>query len=108
MNQYQAFYQRIDKALHNDQLRRNFRSAMDGIRERRLAQFPDDRQLQALRYRAKGIRNRSLSRQAELLEQLEAKLTENGIQVHWAETPLQANALIHEILEAEQATFVVK
>ncbi|MET0076833.1 MAG: LutB/LldF family L-lactate oxidation iron-sulfur protein, partial [Candidatus Thiodiazotropha lotti] len=108
MNQYQAFYQRIDKALQNDQLRRNFRSAMDGIRERRLAQFPDDRELQTLRYRAKAIRNKSLSRQAELLERLEAKLTENGIQVHWAETPLQANALIHEILEAEQATSVVK
>ncbi|MCG8489152.1 MAG: LutB/LldF family L-lactate oxidation iron-sulfur protein [Chromatiales bacterium] len=108
MNQYQAFYQRIDKALHNDQLRRNFRSAMDGIRERRLAQFPDDQELQALRYQTKGIRNKSLSRQAELLERLETKLTENGIQVHWAETPLQANALIHEILEAEEATSVVK
>ncbi|MCG7996226.1 MAG: LutB/LldF family L-lactate oxidation iron-sulfur protein [Candidatus Thiodiazotropha taylori] len=108
MNQYQAFYKRIDKALHNDQLRRNFRSAMDGIRQRRLAQFPDKKELQILRYRAKAIRNKSLSRQAELLERLEAKLTENGIQVHWAETPLQANGLIHKILEAEQATSVVK
>ncbi|MEJ2621584.1 MAG: LutB/LldF family L-lactate oxidation iron-sulfur protein [Candidatus Thiodiazotropha sp.] len=108
MNQYRAFYQRIDKALHNNQLRRNFRSAMDGIRQRRLAQFPNDQQLQALRNQAKAIRNRSLTNQADLLEKLESKLIENGIQVHWAETPLQANALIHEILKAEGATSVVK
>ena len=35
MNQQQAFERRIDEALHNAQLRQNFRSAMDGIRQRR-------------------------------------------------------------------------
>jgi len=49
MNQTEAFHQRIDEALHNDQLRRNFRSAMSGIMARRAEQFPDDAQLQALR-----------------------------------------------------------
>jgi len=108
MNQYEALHQRIDKALQNDQLRRNFRTAMDGIRERRADQFPDDIQLQALRDQARAIRHNSLGRQAELLEQLEAKLIENGIQVHWAESAEQANAVIHGILEAEGARSVVK
>ena len=31
MNQTQAFHDRIDDALHNVQLRHNFRSAMSGI-----------------------------------------------------------------------------
>ena len=108
MNQTEAFHQRIDDALHNDQLRRNFRSAMTGIMARRAEQFPDDAQLQALRDQARAVRANSLVRQPELLEQLEAKLSENGIQVHWAETPAQANAIIHRILEAADARSVVK
>ena len=35
MNQTQEFRQRIDGALHNDQLRRNFRTAMGGVMARR-------------------------------------------------------------------------
>ncbi len=108
MNQGDALHARINKALNNDQLRRNFRVAMDGIRARRAEQFPDDAQLQALREQTRAIRTHSLGRQAELLEQLEAKLTDNGIQVHWAETPEQANAIIHHILEASEARSVVK
>lgn len=108
MNQSQALHERIDKALANPQLRHNFRVAMDGIRARRAEQFPDDPQLQALRDQARAIRSNSLGLQAELLEQLEAQLTSNGIQVHWAESAEQANALIHEILQAADARSVVK
>ena len=108
MNQTQEFHQRIDSALHNDQLRRNFRTAMSGVMERRAQQFPDEAQLQALREQARMVRANSLVKQPELLEQLEKKLTENGIQVHWAETPEQANAIIHGILEAADAKSVVK
>ena len=108
MKQTEAFHQRIDDALHNDQLRRNFRSAMSGVMARRAEQFPDDTQLQALRDQAREVRANSLVRQPELLEQLEARLTENGIQVHWAETPAQANAIILRILEAADARSVVK
>jgi len=108
MNQTQEFHQRIDSALHNDQLRRNFRTAMSGVMERRAQQFPDDDQLQALREQARMVRANSLVKQPELLEQLEKKLTGNGIQVHWAETPEQANAIIHGILKAADARSVVK
>ena len=107
-DQVEAFHQRIDEALHNDQLRRNFRSALTGIMARRAEQFPDDSQLQALREQARAVRAHALVRQPELLEQLEAKLTGNGIQVHWAEDTGQANAIIHGILEAAGARTVVK
>ena len=79
MNQTQAFHGRIDDALHNDQLRSNFRTAMTGVMARRAEQFPDDAQLQALRDQARMVRANSLVRQPELLEQLEAQLTANGI-----------------------------
>jgi len=108
MNQTREFHHRIDDALHNDQLRSNFRSAMTGVMERRAQQFPDDDQLQALREQAQAVRANSLVKQPELLERLEQKLTENGIQVHWAEGSEQANAIIHGILEAAGAKTVVK
>ena len=108
MNQTQAFHHRIDAALHNDQLRHNFRAALTGIMARRAEQFPDDVQLQALREQARQVRANSLVGQPDLLERLEAKLIANGIQVHWAETPEQANAIIQEILAAAGAKTVVK
>jgi L-lactate dehydrogenase complex protein LldF len=108
MNQTQAFRQRIDAALHNDQLRRNFRSALTGIQARREQQFPDDTQLQALREQARAVRANALVKQPELLELLEARLVENGIQVHWAENAEQANTIIHRILADAGAKTVVK
>jgi L-lactate dehydrogenase complex protein LldF len=108
MNQTLAFRQRIGEALHNDQLRRNFRSALTGIQARREEQFPDDAQLQALREQSRMVRANALVKQPELLEQLEAKLTKNGVRVHWAETPEQANAIIYDILAAARAKTVVK
>ena len=108
MNQTEAFHQRIDDALHNDQLRRNFRSALTGIQAKREAQFPDDMQLQALREQARAVRANALVKQPELLEQLETRLTANGIRVHWAEGPEQANAIIHKILEDAGAKSLVK
>ncbi len=108
MNQTRAFEQRIGQALNNDQLRRNFRSALTGIQARREEQFPDDAQLQALREQARAVRANALVKQPELLEQLEARLIDNGIQVHWAETPEQANKIIHGLLEDAGARTVVK
>lgn len=107
-DQQAAFKERIDEALNNDQVRQNFRKAMDGIRSNRAKQFPDDTQLQALRTQARAIRANALRKQPELLEQLEAKLTENGIQVHWAESPQQANELALNILQENNAKSVVK
>jgi L-lactate dehydrogenase complex protein LldF len=106
--QVEAFSQRIDEALHNAQLRRNFRVALDGIMARRAGQFPDETALQALRDQARAVRAHALVNQPELLEQLEARLIENGIVVHWAEDTVQANGIIAEILAAAGAKTVVK
>jgi L-lactate dehydrogenase complex protein LldF len=106
--QVEAFSQRIDEALHNAQLRRNFRVALDGIMARRAEQFPDETALQALRDQARAVRAHALVGQPELLEQLEARLTGNGIVVHWAEDAVQANGIIADILSAAGARTVVK
>nr|WP_306672334.1 LutB/LldF family L-lactate oxidation iron-sulfur protein [Geothrix fuzhouensis] len=90
------------------QLRANFRRAMDGLIAKRLAQFPDPRDLQDLRDLSTAIRSRSLLCLPELLEQLEANCAKNGIKVHWAETCEQANQLILGILQAKGAKTLVK
>lgn len=108
MNQTEAFTSRIDKALHNDQARRNFRSAMNGLMEKRAEALSDDVELQALRKQAAAIRAYSLKNLPELLQQLEAKMTENGIQVHWAANGAEANEIIYQILKKADARSLVK
>ncbi len=108
MSQAEPFRQRINNALNNSQARLSLRDTMDRLQHKRLAQFPDQKQLQDLRNQAAAIRQNALNRLPELLHQLEQNLTANGIQVHWAETPDQANSIIHDLLKKAGAKTVVK
>ena len=96
------------KALGDPQIRANFRRAMDGLMAKRAAQFPDAGELQEFRELGTAIRNRSLARLPELLEQLEASCTRNGIRVHWARTCEEGNAIVLDLLRARGATRLVK
>ncbi|HEY1433761.1 MAG TPA: LutB/LldF family L-lactate oxidation iron-sulfur protein, partial [Thermoanaerobaculia bacterium] len=95
-------------ALKNPQLRANFRRAMDGLMEKRAAQFSDPIEWRDLRALGAAIRARSVARLPELLEQLEGRCRRNGIAVHWAETTPEANDIVLEILRRHGATRVVK
>ncbi|MET0091709.1 MAG: LutB/LldF family L-lactate oxidation iron-sulfur protein [Candidatus Thiodiazotropha sp.] len=108
MNQSVEFHARIQQALDNAQGRQNFRSAMDGFRDKRAAQFPDEHCLCEQRALARTVRGNALRRLPDLLEQLEQNLERNGIRVHWAETPEEANRKVQELLKAQGATRVVK
>ncbi|CAA7621401.1 LutB/LldF family L-lactate oxidation iron-sulfur protein [Magnetospirillum sp. SS-4] len=95
-------------ALNDPKLRANFRRAMDGLMAKRAAQFDDPAEWTALRARGAAIRARALARLPDLLERLEANLTRNGITVHWAETPAEANAAVLGILRQAGAKRVIK
>ena len=95
-------------ALNDPKLRANFRRAMDGLMAKRAAQFPDAEEWKTLRARGAAVRARALARLPELLEQLEAKLTANGVIVHWAETTAEANAVVLDILKAAGVKRVIK
>ena len=103
-----GFADRAHTALNDAKLRKNFRRAMDGLMAKRQAQFPDPVAWAALRARGAAVRARALARLPELLEQLERQCRANGIQVHWAETPEQGNAIVLDILQAHQARMVIK
>jgi L-lactate dehydrogenase complex protein LldF len=102
------FRERAAVAVADEHLRRSFRGAMDFLIGKRAAQFPDLAAFERQRALAEHIRKYSLARLPELLELLERKLTENGIRVHWAETPAEANADHHRHRPPASTKLMVK
>jgi L-lactate dehydrogenase complex protein LldF len=99
---------RVEDALKKDDVRAHFRKAMDTLMTNRKGQFPDEDELQRLRYQAMAIRANALGKLPELLEQLEEKLTANGVQVHWAQTTDEANNIVLDIMNKHGAKSVIK
>ena len=102
------FRQHSTEAVADAHLRKSFRGAMDFLMAKRATQFPDAEALERQRGLAEHIRKYSLARLPDLLEQLERKLTANGIQVHWAENAGEANAIIVGIAQKHAAKLMVK
>lgn len=102
------FRQRARAALDDPKLRKSFSGAMDFLRAKRSAQFPDMDELEYLRDLGEAVRKHALANLPSLLVQLEEKLTANGVQVHWAETAEEANEIICRIAQAKQAKRVIK
>lgn len=107
-DQSSDFHQRIDHALNNKPVRKNFRHAMTGLMNKRARQFSNADELSDLRTQDRLIRANALLKLPDLLEQLESQLLDNGIQVHWAENALQANQITLQILASHNAKTVVK
>ncbi|MES2149594.1 MAG: LutB/LldF family L-lactate oxidation iron-sulfur protein [Pseudomonadota bacterium] len=102
------FHARARAALDDPKLRKSFRGAMDFLTDKRSAQFPDGAELEQLRDLGQAVRQHALAHLPQLLVQLEAKLTMAGVQVHWAATADEANAIIAGIASARQAHRIIK
>jgi L-lactate dehydrogenase complex protein LldF len=102
------FKERSRNVLNNPGQRKNFRGAMDFLQAKRKGQFPDMEEREGLRDLGSAIRRYSLAYLPRLLEQLEAKLTANGVQVHWAQTPLEANTIALNIAQRVNARHIIK
>ena len=102
------FSENVARALKDEQLRRNFASAMSSFILKRRAVFSDTAETEKLRILGNAVKQRALSRLPQLLEQLESNCTRNGIHVHWAETTDEANQIVLRIVKRCNATRVVK
>ena len=103
-----AFRANVTRDLANPVLRENFRGAMDFLMGKRKSAFADEDELESLREQCKLIKQRCLVKLPTLLEQLEANCQANGIHVHWAETPNEANEIIAQLIKAKNGKQVVK
>jgi L-lactate dehydrogenase complex protein LldF len=102
------FEKNVARALNDAQLRKNFKFAMGNFILKRKAIFMDEIETEQLRSLGNAVKRRALSRLPELLEQLETKCTQNGIQVHWAETAAEANRQVLDIMQHHGADLLVK
>jgi L-lactate dehydrogenase complex protein LldF len=102
------FKARSKAVLDNEGQRKNFRGAMDFLQAKRRAQFSDGDELQGLRNLGSAIRQYSLANLPRLLTELEAKLTANGVQVHWAQDAGEANAIALQIAQRVNAKHIIK
>ncbi|MBU2706657.1 iron-sulfur cluster-binding protein [Zooshikella marina] len=93
------FEMKASSVLQNEELQHSYRNAMDYLIKRRQQQFNDPLEWQTLRQKGTSIKTAALTDLPQLLLQLEAKLINNGIQVHWAETPDEANKLITRLIK---------
>jgi len=103
-----AFRDNVTRDLANEELRSNFRGAMDYLMDKRKAAFCEQDELETLRTQCKLIKQRCLAKLPYLLEQLEENLIQNGIKVHWAETTTQANEIIAQLIATKNGKTVVK
>jgi L-lactate dehydrogenase complex protein LldF len=102
------FTRNASRALKDKQLRKNFKFAMGNFILKRQQIFSDKDQTEQLRDLGNAIKRRALNNLPYLLEQLEEKCTQNGIQIHWAETLSEANQHVLRIMQSHQATLLVK
>ncbi len=102
------FRERARIALDDHKLRASFRGAMDFLQNKRSSQFPRADELENLRDIGEAIRQHALANLPQLLVQLEERLTAAGVQVHWAATAQEANAIIHDIAQSAHARSIIK
>ena len=102
------FDKNVSRALNDTQLIKNIKSAMATLVSKRKAIFSDAAETEQLRTLGNALKKKALSKLPQLLEQLEEKCTQNGIQVHWAETTSEANQLVLDIMKSHQASRLVK
>ena len=102
------FRTRVRLALADDHLRGALDRASTLFMTRRQAGLATLENADAVRDAARAGRLRALAHLAEHLEQFETKLVANGAQVHWADSPDEANRIVAGIAAATGTNVVVK
>ena len=102
------FAVRVKGALADAHLRAAVTQATSQLGSRRLLALATLDEADAWRDAARAAKLDAIRTLADNLEKFEARLIANGAQVHWAETPDQANRIIAAIAERAGASCAVK
>ncbi len=95
-------------ALQNSVQRRNLAHATGIIRDKRAGVVEELPNWEELRLAAEAIKDRTLARLDEYLEQFEANATAAGAVVHWARDAEEANRIVVDLVKATGSQEVVK
>ena len=95
-------------ALADEQQRANLRRATTTIRTKRARAVAEIDDWQALRVAGTAIKDETMARFPELLEELERNVVVAGGVVHWARDAAEANAIVVGLVQAAGADEVVK
>ena len=95
-------------ALANPQLRRNLAHATTTIREKSGRVIAELSDWQQLRDAGSALKADTMARLPELLEQLEARVTEAGGIVHWAADANEANRIVTDLVRATGEHRIIK
>ncbi|MGI9665840.1 MAG: LutB/LldF family L-lactate oxidation iron-sulfur protein [Acidimicrobiia bacterium] len=95
-------------ALKDPQLRRNLEHATRAIRDKRAQVVDEVDDWQALRDAGAALKESTMARLPELLEQVEANVIAHGGIVHWAKDANEANAIVAAIVKQHGETDVIK
>lgn len=96
------------RALDDETLQSALARARSGFVDKRSNAIAECGQFDQLRAAAIGARERGLADMAGCLERFEARVTEHGGQVHWAETGAELNAIVTAICAAAGARRVTR
>jgi L-lactate dehydrogenase complex protein LldF len=95
--------------LNDPAQRKNFRGAMDFLQAKRRTQFPDHDELRGTAQRwVRPYPPLQPGTPATLAGATGSRLTANGVQVHWAQTPDDANAIALGIAQRVNARHIIK
>ncbi|MCP4008604.1 MAG: lactate utilization protein, partial [Proteobacteria bacterium] len=96
------------KALHDSTLQAALNVARGGFVDKRQAAVDALPEFEALKARAKAIKNHTLDNLSDYLLEFERAVIASGGQVHWAQTTEQANRAVLEICAQANARRVTK
>lgn len=99
----------VEEKLNDQQLRKNLYSAMHTLQTNRKnlikTKYID---WEGLRQKGKEVKDNALNSLDKRLEEFEQNATKNGIKVHWASTPDEANEIIFQIAKDNNVGKILK
>jgi len=96
------------KAINDSRLQENLRQIGEVFRSRRDQAFSQVKHPEALKERAREVKERAMAQLPALLEELEKRVKKAGGHVHWAKDAREANSLILAIAKMGRVRSVVK
>lgn len=102
------FFDRVDKGIHNDFMRKAMVSAQDRLKDRKLTAQEELGNWEDWRHLAEEIRQHTLEHLDYYLEQLADNVTKRGGHVFFAETAEEANEYISNVVKSKEAKKIIK